>query len=223
MSDADLGPGPRTRLRRLPEKAAYDEATVYAVLDEAPYCHVAALVEGRAMALPTLVLREGRDVYVHASVSNRILRAVLAAGEACVTATVYEGLRLARSGFESSIAYRSVVLFGPAREVEDEAERRRVLDAVIDAVLPGRAREVRPATDAEVRRTLVVRVTIEEASAKVSAGPTEDAEEDQALPIWSGVVAARTVYGPVVASSDGAMAGGLALPDSVTRLLGEAR
>jgi uncharacterized protein len=220
MSDHALGPGPRTRLRRLPEKAAYDEATVYAVFDEAPFCHVAGIVDGRAMALPTLGLREGRDLYVHASASNRILRAVLEAGEACVTATLYDGLRLARSGFESSIAYRSVVAFGPASAVEDEVERRRILERFVDAVAPGRGAEVRPATDAEVRRTLVVRVRIEEASAKISAGPTDDAPEDAALPIWSGVVHARLVYDDVTASHDGAMADGLDLPASVARLLG---
>jgi len=217
-----LGPGPRTRVRRLPTKARYDEATVYDILDQARLCHVAALVQGRAVALPTLHAREGRALYLHGSPANDVLRAVVAAGEACVTATLYDGLRLARSGFESSIAYRSVVVFGRASALRDEAERRRVLDLFVDAVLPGRAGEVRAMTDAEVRLTQVVRVEIDEASAKVSAGPTEDGAEDRALAIWSGTVPARTAFSDPVASRDGAMGeGGVELPASVARLLGE--
>lgn len=218
-----LGPGPRTRVRRLPAKARYDEPTVHAILDEARFCHVAAVVEGRALALPTLHAREGRVLYLHGSPANAVLRSVVAAGEACVTATLYDGLRLARSGFESSIAYRSVVLYGAASLVNEVDERRRVLDLFVDAVLPGRASEVRAMTDAEVRLTQVVRVAIEEASAKVSAGPTEDPTEDQDLAIWSGVVPARLVFDAPVPSRDGAMAGGeVPLPESVRRLLGEA-
>jgi hypothetical protein len=133
--------------------------------------------------------------------------------------TLYDGLRLARSGFESSIAYRSVVLFGPAVEVVDEAEKRRVLELFVDAVLAGRAREVRAASDQELRLTMVVRVTIDEASAKVSAGPTEDFEEDLELPIWSGTIPARLHFDDPVPSTDGAMASGeVPLPASVQRL-----
>jgi uncharacterized protein len=223
MSDV-LGPGPRTRVRRLPAKARYDESLIYAILDEARFCHVAGVVAGRALALPTLHAREGRALYLHGSPSNEVLKSVVAAGEACVTVTLYDGLRLARSGFESSIAYRSVVLVGRASLVSDVAERRRVLDLFVDAVLPGRAREVRAMTDAEVRLTQVVRVEIDEASAKVSQGPTEDPPEDQALTIWSGTVPARLAFFEPVASTDGAMGDGqIPVPDSVRRLLeGEA-
>lgn len=219
----DLGPGPRTRVRRLPEKARYDEETVFSILDRAPYCHVAAVVEGRAVALPTLHARDGHELIVHASRSNAVLRAALEAGEAFVTATLFEGLRLARSGFESSIAYSSVALFGPLRPVEDLEERRADLDRLVDAVLAGRASEVRPSTESELRRTLVARLRIEEASAKVSEGPTEDGPEDQLLPIWSGVVPAHLHWGDPVPSRDGAMAGGIDLPASVRRLLGGER
>jgi nitroimidazol reductase NimA-like FMN-containing flavoprotein (pyridoxamine 5'-phosphate oxidase superfamily) len=220
VSDA-LGPGARTRVRRLPDKARYDEASVYRVFDAAPFCHVVATVHGRAMALPTLHARDGRELILHGSLSNALLRAALATGEAGVTATLFQGLRLARSGFESSIAYESVVAFGSLRRVEDLAEVRHDLDALVDAVLPGRAGEVRAATDAELRRTLVVRLRLEEASVKVSAGPTEDSPEDQALEIWSGVVPAHLAWGTPVPSSDGAMAAGLGLPPSIERRLRE--
>ena len=214
-----LGPGPHTRVRRLPEKARYDEATIFSILDEARMCHVAAVLEGRAVSLPTLHAREGRRLYLHGSRSNAVLAALLDVGRAWVTATIYDGLRLARSGFESSIAYRSVVLEGPAREVVDEGEKRRILDYFVDAVLPGRAREVRPMSDRELRLTSVVEVVIDEASAKVSEGPTDDDADDQELAIWSGVVPARLVFDEPVPSSDGAMAAGdIEEPESVRRL-----
>jgi nitroimidazol reductase NimA-like FMN-containing flavoprotein (pyridoxamine 5'-phosphate oxidase superfamily) len=206
-------------VRRLPDKANYDEATIHAIFDEATFCHVTAVHDELAMALPTMHVRRGNTIYVHASRSNALLRSALVTGRTCVTATLYDGVRLARSGFESSIAYRSVVAIGSVREVDDEDELRSVLTQFIDAAAPGRSTEVRPMTDRELRLTLVVAISIEEASAKVSAGPTHDEAEDQALEIWSGVVPARLVYGEPIASTDGAMANGIAVPASVQALL----
>ncbi len=218
----DLGPGPHTRVRRLVKKARYDEATVFAILDEARICHVAALVHERPVALPTLHMREGRTLYLHGSPSNEVMKSLLRAGEAFVTVTLFDGLRLARSGFESSIAYRSVVVVGRAREVEDEVEKASVLNRFVDRVLAGRASEVRPLTDQELRLTLVVAVSIDEASAKISVGPTDDPEEDLHLPIWAGTVPARLVFDAPVPYTNGAMATGqLAVPASVRQLLGE--
>ena len=224
MSPSNLGPGPHTTVRRLPKKANYDASVLEAILDEARMCHVAGMVDGLAMALPTLHAREGRTLYLHGSKSNAILRSVLEAKRASVTVTLYDGLRLARSGFESSIAYRSVVVVGAAHEITDDAEKSRALELFVDAVLSGRASEVRPMNEKELRLTLVVAVTIDEASAKISAGPTDDFEEDLDLPIWSGVVPARVVFDAPVASTDGAMAtGSIPVPASVHRLLGGQR
>jgi hypothetical protein len=215
-----LGPGPHTRVRRLPEKAAYDEETVFAIIDAALMCHVAGVVDSLAMALPTLHHRVGRTLYVHGSRSNALLHAVLASGVASASVTIYDGLRLARSGFESSIAYRSVVIVGPTREVTDDEEKRRVLRDFVDAVLAGRASEVRELNEREAGLTLVVAIDIDEASAKVSCGPTDDDLEDAQLPIWAGTVPARLVYDTPIASTAGAMAtGDIGLPDSVRRLL----
>jgi uncharacterized protein len=220
MSDGALGPGPHTRVRRLPAKANYDSDVIFAIIDEARLCHVSAIVRGSAMVIPTLHARQGRTLYLHGSPSNVVMKSVVANGEACVSITLYDGLRLARSGFESSIAYRSVVLFGAATLVKDEDEKSRVLDMFVDAVLPGRALEVRPMTDSERRLTMVVAVAIDEASAKLSSGPTDDPADDQALPIWSGTVPARVTFGAPVPDRNGAMAkGDIALPESVTRLL----
>lgn len=212
-------PGERTRLRRLPEKARYDEATLHAVLDEAPFVHVCATVDGLASALATLHVREASTLYLHGSQSNALLRAALAQERAVVTATIYDGLRLARSGFESSVAYRSVVAIGPCREVDDLDEKRRVLDLLVDHALPGRASEVRPATERELRLTLVVALAIVEASVKVSEGPTDDDEDDLALEVWGGLVPARLVYDAPVGDGRGAMAtGAVPLPASLRRL-----
>ena len=220
MSDELLGPGPRTRVRRLPAKASYEAPTVYAIIDEARWCHVAGVVHGLAMSLPTLHAREGGTIYLHASQSNALMRSVVAQGEACVTFTLYDGLRLARSAFESSIAYRSVVVVGGVRVIDDDVEKARILDRFVDVILPGRASEVRPMSDSEVRLTMVVAVDIAEASAKVSAGPTDDDASDLELAIWSGTVPARLVFGAPIPSDDGAMtSGAIEVPESVRRLL----
>lgn len=223
MSDDVLGPGPRTRVRRLPQKATYDEAAIFAVLDEARFCHVAATVHGKPVALPTLHARENHTLYLHGSPSNEVMKSVVRSGEAFVTVTLYDGLRLARSGFESSIAYRSAVVIGAASEVTDDVEKTRVLNLFVDRVLPGRAQEVRPLSDQERRLTLVVAVSIDEASAKISAGPTDDEPEDQELAIWSGTVPARLVFDAPIPDTNGAMAAGeMAIPDSVAALLDRA-
>ena len=222
MSGSALGPGDHSRVRRLAKKANYDAAVIYAILDEARLCHVAGVVDDRPVVLPTLHAREGRRLYLHSSPASALMRSVVASGEVCVSVTLFDGLRLARSGFESSVAYRSVVLFGGAILVSDEDEKRRVLDRFVDSVLPGRAREVREASEQEVRRTMVVAVEIDEASAKVSAGPTDDPDQDLDLAIWSGTVPARVYFDTPVASDNGAMVrGDLPVPESVRRLLRE--
>ena len=220
MSDKTLGPGEHTRVVRLPKKANYDEKVIHAILDEARMCHVAGIVGGKAMALPTLHARKGSTLYLHGSQSNAIMKSVLLSGEAFVTVTHYDGLRLARSGFESSIAYRSVVVFGPVSEVTDLEEKRECLDMFVDAILPGRASEVRPMNERELNLTFILAVEINEASAKISAGPTDDFEYDIDLPIWAGVIPSKLVFTDPVPNSDGAMATGeIEVPPSVRRLL----
>jgi uncharacterized protein len=219
MSDV-LGPGPKTRVRRLPKKANYERDVIYAVIDEAPLCHVAAIVNGAAMVIPTLHAREAQTIYLHGSPANAVMKAVVERGEACISVTLYDGLRLARSGFESSIAYRSVVVFGAATLVTDDVEKMRVLNMFVDAVLPGRANEVREISDAEGRLTMVVAVRIDEASAKLSSGPTDDPDEDLDLPVWSGTVPARIHFSAPIPDTNGAMAAGtIPVPASVERLL----
>jgi hypothetical protein len=207
-------------VRRLPKKASYDAALIHQILDEAWVCHVAATVRAKPTALPTLHLREGDTLYLHGSPANEVLKAVVRDGEAFVTATIFDGLRLARSGFESSIAYRSVVVVGGARDVTDPHEKERVLTRFVDRVVAGRSREVRPMSELEQRLTMLVAVSIDEASAKLSTGPTEDDAQDQDLAIWSGTVPARLIFETPIPDANGAMAEGhIEIPTSVRTLL----
>lgn len=201
----------RARLRRLPEKGRYDPADWHEVIDRALFVHVAATVDGLAMALPTLAVRDGDTVYLHGSRSNAVMRALVEAGEGFVTATLFDGLRVATTGFESSIAYRSAALFGTVRRVEGD-EAARALDLFVDHLIPGRLVEVRPMTEREKNLTAVVALEVTEASAKHSAGPTDQADEPAWPDAWSGFVPYVGHWGAPVADSDAP------LPDSIKRL-----
>jgi len=220
MSEETLGPKDASRVRRLPKKAEYTTSVIYEILDAARLCHLGAVVNDVPVAMPTLHAREDSVLYVHGSQSNAAMKSVLAMEKCSLSVTVYEGIRAARSGFESSISYRSVVAFGRAEEVTDLEEKRRILDLMVDAVLPGRASEVRPMTERELNLTLVIKLPIDEASAKVSGGPPEDFPEDLDLPIWAGEIPARTAFSAPIPNTDGAMATGtIPVPASVERLL----
>jgi 8-oxo-dGTP pyrophosphatase MutT (NUDIX family)/nitroimidazol reductase NimA-like FMN-containing flavoprotein (pyridoxamine 5'-phosphate oxidase superfamily) len=222
---APLGPGDATRIRRMSQRANYDERFVFDVLDQVPFVTMGVVVGEHAELIPTLAARDGRVLYLHGSRSNGALAAAIASGQITISAVLYDGLRLARSGFESSIAYRSVTVVGKCRAVTGR-EATRALDLLVDRALRGRASEVRAMSDAERRRTKVIAVDIDEAAGKWSSGPTDDGPEDAALPIWSGVVPARIVHGAPIASVDGAMASGVEFSTSVAQLIeprGDAR
>lgn len=178
----------RTRVRRLPKRGAYDTETIHAILDEALLCHVGFVVDGSPVVIPTIHWREGDTLYFHGSAASRMLRSLRDGVEACVTVTLLDGLVLARSAFHHSMNYRSVVVFGKARPVTDDAEKLRVLDSLVEHVMRGRAKEVRPPNEIEMKQTLVLALPIEEASAKVRTGGPVDDEEDYALPVWAGVL-----------------------------------
>lgn len=183
----DVGPGPRTRVRRLPERAKYDRATVEAVLDEGFVCHLGFCVDGEPVVIPTGYARVGDVIYVHGAPANYALRRAVEGDSVCLTVTLLDGLVLARSAFHHSMNYRSVVVFGVAHEVEDDEEKRLALTAFVDHVVPGRNADTRPPSDSELRATRVVKVEIMEASAKVRTGGPKDEPEDLALPgVWAG-------------------------------------
>ena len=184
----------RTKVRRLPDRGTDDRTTAYAVLDEAYIAHVGFVVDGEPRVLPMTYGRDGDVLYLHGAVGNAMLRAS-AGAEVCVTVTLLDGLVLARSAFHHSMNYRSVVLLGQARKVEDDAEKRRAFEVIVDHVLPGRSEVARPASDSELRKTVVLAVPIEEGSAKVRTGGPIDDPEDMALAVWAGIVPLRLTPG----------------------------
>jgi nitroimidazol reductase NimA-like FMN-containing flavoprotein (pyridoxamine 5'-phosphate oxidase superfamily) len=216
MMDAIGGTSDLSRLRRLPELGSYDRAVIYPLLDATSVCHVGTIVDGTPLVLPSLHVRDGDSLLIHGSRSSRLLRSMIELDRVCVTVTQVDGLIVARSSFNSSVAYRSVTVFGPATLVEGDEERRRVLDLLIDGILPGRSSEVRASTPSELRRTMVLRVAIEEASAKISEGPPEDDPDDVAGTAWAGVLPQQVVLARPVPAEDGSVGRGeVALPRSV--------
>lgn len=181
-------PTERTTLKRLPKRGEYDHAAVHRILDEAFICHVGFVADGKPVVIPTSYARIGAAVYIHGSAASRMLRSLEEGIDVCVTVTLIDGLVLARSAFHHSINYRSVVIFGNAKVVDDPAEKTRALHAFTDHVVPGRWEEVRLPTESELRATLVLKLPLIEVSAKVRNGPPIDDEEDYGLPVWAGVV-----------------------------------
>ncbi len=199
----------RTKVRRLADRGTDDRTTAYSVIDEAYLAHVGFVVDGEPRVLPMTYGRDGDVLYLHGAVGNAMLRAS-ADAEVCVTITLLDGLVLARSAFHHSMNYRSVVLLGEAVKVEDEAEKRRAFDVIVEHVLTGRTAVARPATPEELRKTLVLALPIDEGSAKVRSGGPLDDEEDMDLPVWAGVVPLRLTPGEPV--QDTAQAAGLPVP-----------
>ena len=198
----DIRPGPRTRVRRLPERAKYDRATLDAILDEGFVCHLGFCSDGEPVVIPTAYARVGDAIYVHGTPANYALRRAVEGDSVCLTVTLVDGLVLARSAFHHSINYRSLVIFGVAHEVDDFDEKRVALMAFVDHVVPGRSTDTRPPSDSELRATRVVRVEIVEASAKVRYGGPKDEAEDLALTdIWAGELPFEVVPGAPVADS----------------------
>lgn len=184
----DLPRTPRTTHRRLAKRGSHDRDLIHAILDEGLVCHVGFAVDGHPCVLPTTYARMGDRIVLHGSSSNRMFRTLATGAPACVTVSLLDGLVLARSAFHHSMNYRSVVVFGSARAVEGREAKRAALEAIVEHVAPGRSRQARPPTDAEVDGTLVVELPVEEASAKVRSGPPLDDREDLALDCWAGVI-----------------------------------
>jgi nitroimidazol reductase NimA-like FMN-containing flavoprotein (pyridoxamine 5'-phosphate oxidase superfamily) len=172
----------------------YDRELIDSILDEAIMCHVGVVQEdGTPMVLPTLFARDDDHLYVHGSPASRLLRTGKRGVDVCVTVMLLDGFVMAKSAFHHSVNYRSVVVFGTAEEVTDESEKARALELLVEHVHPGRSHESRPPNGDELRKTLVLRVPLDEASAKVREGGPIDDEEDLALPYWTGVIPVRTV------------------------------
>ena len=198
----DPGPvTPRTRLRRLRERGRHDRATIEAILDEGFVCHVGFTDVRGPVVIPTAYARDGDRLYLHGAAGNAALAALRTGSPVCVTVTLVDGLVLARSAFHHSVNYRSVVVFATASEVTDPEEKRRALEAIVEHIVPGRGADARPVVDLELRVTRVVRVPLDEASAKVRTGGPKDDPEDMELPVWAGEIPLRLAAGAPVADA----------------------
>jgi uncharacterized protein len=212
------GPSDRIRVRRSPKKGHYDRTRIDAVLDRALVAHVAFLDDDEPVCIPMLHARVEDRVYIHGSRASRMMRTLSVGGPACLTVTVVDGLVLARSVFEHSANYESVVAFGRFTPVEDAAEQLAALEAFTEKILPGRWAEVRPPSRKELKATTILAMTIDEAAAKVRSGPPDDDDsEDAALDVWAGELPMRTSYEEPVASPG--LRPGIPVPASVSEFL----
>jgi len=181
-------PTARTRVVREAHRGVYDRETVYRILDEGFLCHVGFLVDGQPFVIPTSYGRVHASLYIHGSAASRMLRQMKDGVAVCITVTLLDGLVLARSVFNHSMNYRSVVILGKATLVEERNEKLEALHALSEHILPGRWDDARQPNERELKQTSVLRVPIEEFSAKVRTGPPIDDEEDYSFPTWAGVL-----------------------------------
>lgn len=185
----------RTKVKRLPARGVYDRPTIYSILDEAFICHVGFNIDDQPYVIPTGFARIVDDLYIHGSSASRMLRNLAQGIDVCVTVTLIDGLVLARSAFHHSVNYRSVVILGKALLVEDADEKYNALEAFTEHVIPGRWADIRWPNELELKATSVLRLPIEEASAKIRTGDPKDDEEDYNMEIWAGVLPLSTVPG----------------------------
>jgi uncharacterized protein len=207
-------PTERTKVRRRPDRGRYDRETVHAILDEGLICHLGFVVDGTPFVMPTMYARDGDVVYVHGAPASRMLRAAAGPTEVCLTVTLLDGLVLARSVFDHSMNYRSVVVIGRAEAVTDPAEKMAASKALVEHVCRGRWADARHPSAKELNATSILRLSLAEASAKVRSGGPKDDEADMGLAVWAGEVPLRSrSMAPV---PDDQLVDGVAAPDYAT-------
>ena len=183
----------RTRILREPHRAVYDREAIYKILDEGFVCHVGFSADGQTYVIPTMYARLGQAIYFHGSAASRMLLGVASGLNVCLTVTLADGLVLARSVFNHSMNYRSVVALGNAAVVDEPTEKLEALRAFTEKILPGRWSDARLPNEKELKATSVLRLPLNEVSAKVRVGSVEDEAEDYALKVWAGIVPLRLV------------------------------
>jgi nitroimidazol reductase NimA-like FMN-containing flavoprotein (pyridoxamine 5'-phosphate oxidase superfamily) len=193
----------RTTVRRIPKNASYDRSAINAILDEALVCHVGFVEGGLPYVIPTLHARAGDRLFIHGSAASRLTRTLATGHDVCVSVTLLDGIVFARSVFNHSMNYRSVIIFGKATAIEGEEEKREAMRLFSEHAMPGRWREARQPTAVELKATLVLALPIEEASAKVRTGPPVDDEDDLTFSVWAGVLPLALCKGePVTDTAD---------------------
>lgn len=192
----------RTKVRRAPERGRYDRTFVHQVLDEALICHVGFALDGQPFVIPTIHARVGETLYLHGSVGSRMMKVAGAGEPLCVTVTIVDALVLARSAFHHSMNYRSAVILGAARAVDERSEKLVAAEAIAHHIWPGRWDDARQPSELELRKTAFAALDLEEVSAKTRTGPPKDDPADLELGHWAGTVPVRTVTGNPEADPD---------------------
>ena len=204
---------PKTRIKRVPKRGHYDFETIAKILDEGLVCQVGFVVDNQPFVIPTAYGRVDRCVYIHGAGASRLVKTLQTGIDVCFTVTLLDGLVLARSAYHHSMNYRSIVLFGKATTVTDEAEKMTALKAFTEHVIKGRWDQVRSPNPKELAETCVLSLPIAEASAKVRTGPPIDAEADYTLPVWAGVLPLALV--PAAPVPDPRLLAAQQLPDNI--------
>lgn len=204
----------RNRVKRIPERGHYDRETIYHILDEALICHVGFVEKGQPFVIPINFARVDDAIFLHGAKASRLLKHIEAGHPVCVETTIVDGLVLARSVFHHSMNYRSVVLFGKGRLIEDEQEKLTALKAITEHLIPGRWQEARLPNRKELNATSVVSIDIGEASAKIRVGPPVDEDEDYVLPVWAGILPLRET--PLPPTQDELQSDDIPLPPYIT-------
>ena len=207
----------KNKVKRVPKRGHYDHKTIYKILDAGFLCHLGFVVDGQPFVIPTSYGRDGDKIYLHGASTSRMLVNLEKGIPVCLTVTHLDGLVLARSAFHHSMNYRSVVLFGTAKLVEEEVEKDRALFVISEQILKDRWDESRLPNAKEMKATSVLCLTIDHASAKVRTGPPGDEKADYELPIWAGVVPLNQTWG--IPENDPLLAEGISVPKSVTQLV----
>jgi len=200
----------RTRVQRHPERGVYVRETIDAILDEALICHVGFVVDGQPYVIPMIQARAGDVVYLHGSTASRLVRTLANGVDVCVTATLLDGIVLARSVYNHSMNYRSAVVLGRARPVVDPEEKLAALETIVEHMVPGRWSDARLPDRKELKATTVLALALDEASAKIRTGPPKEWDEDLDLPIWAGVIPLSLVSG--AAETDASVPSGVPRP-----------
>jgi nitroimidazol reductase NimA-like FMN-containing flavoprotein (pyridoxamine 5'-phosphate oxidase superfamily) len=208
-------PTERTQVKRLPKRGVYDRETVFKILDEAFVCHVGFVVDGQPYVIPTNFGRVGETLYLHGSAASRMLRTLSERIPFCVTVSIIDGLVLARSAFHHSVNYRSVVVLGTARLVEDPTEKMEALRLFTEHIMKGRWDQIRWPSEQEMKGTTVLALAMEEVSAKVRTGGPVDDEQDYELPVWAGVLPLSVTTAAPIA--DARLKAGIAVPENVAK------
>ena len=205
-------PSERTRVKRLNSRAKYDSETVHGILDAMPMCTVGYVFKGAPYVTPTLQWRENDHMYWHGSSASRMLESC-SETDVCVNVSIFDGMVMARSAFNHSCNYRSVMVMGKAYVVTDAGEKQQRLKTFTDRLFPGRWDILRPVSAKELKATMMLGLSLDEASAKVRNGPPGDDAEDYAWPVWAGVIPMRTQI--LTPAADARCLSGLVPPEHV--------